>query len=93
MPSLRRIVKEVSGQNISRCAGCLDCEVDSPDVDVPLGSIIHMAMLNDEECLTCRTLWSEDVLHQATKSCAEGLDLKRIILVLREEATRRGLSA
>lgn len=93
MPSLRRIVKEVSGQNISRCAGCLDCEVDSPDVDVPLGSIIHMAMLDDEECLTCRTLWSEDVLGKATQSCAEGLNLKRVILALRDEAARRGLSA
>ncbi len=92
MPSLRRIVREATGQNISRCAGCLDCEVDSPDVDVPLGSIIHMAMLDDEECLTCRTLWSEDVLHKATHSCAEGLDLKQVILALRSEAARRGLS-
>lgn len=92
MSSLRRVVKDATGQSITRCAGCLDCDVASQDADVPLGSIIQMAVMDDEECLTCRTLWSDDVLQKAPRSCAEGLDLKKVILALREEATRRGMT-
>ncbi len=92
MPNLRRVVKDATGQSISRCAGCLDCEVTSPELDVPLGSIIQMAVMNDEECLSCRTVWSDDVLQKAPRACAEGLDLKKVILSLREEAARRGIA-
>lgn len=92
MPSLRLIVRDATGQNIGRCAGCLDCDIPSPDVDVPLGSIIQMALMNDDECLTCRTLWSNDVLLKASRSCSEGLDLKKVILALRAEADRRGIT-
>lgn len=92
MPSLRRIIKDATNLNIQRCAGCLECDTNAPDQDVPLGSIIQMALMDDEECLTCRTLWSEDVLAQATICCQEGLNLKSIVLVLREEAQRRGLA-
>ncbi len=92
MPSLRRIVKDATNQNIQRCVGCLDCNLEAEGQDVPLGSIIQLALMDDDECLTCSTLWSEDVLAKATVSCAEGLNLKKIILVLREEAHRRGLA-
>ena len=91
MTSLRKIIKDATGQNIQRCVGCQDCDPAAPDKDVPLGSIIQMALMDDEECLTCQTLWSDDVLRKATRSCTEGLDLQHIILALRTEAKRRGL--
>jgi len=47
--------------------------------------------MNDEEVLTSRTLWSDEVLHCAQEACARELDLEKILLVLREEAVRRGL--
>lgn len=92
MPSLRLIVRDATGQNIGRCAGCLDCDVNSSEADIPLGSLVQMALMNDEECLDCRTLWSDEVLDRASHSCAEGLDLKKVILALRAEADRRGIT-
>jgi hypothetical protein len=71
----------------------MDCAITSADADLPLGSLIQLALMDDDECLTCRTLWSDDVLHKAPRSCSEGLDLKKVLLALRDEAQRRGLNA
>lgn len=93
MPSLKRIVKEASGQDISRCQACLDCEVScSDDLDVPIGSMIQMVMFGDEEVLTSRTLWSDCVLTKARLACSRGLDISAVMQALRDEAVRRGLS-
>ncbi|RME86701.1 MAG: hypothetical protein D6770_11285 [Anaerolineae bacterium] len=91
--SLRRIVKERSGQDVSRCQACLDCDVAVPDgeQDIPLGSLVQMVLYNDEEVLTCRTLWSDEVLRQARYACQRGLNIQAIMLALREEACKRGV--
>jgi heterodisulfide reductase subunit C len=92
MPTLKRIVKEATGQDISRCQACLDCEVScSDDIDIPIGSLVQMVMFDDEEVLTCRTLWSDCVLSKAHLACSRGLDIHAVILALREEAHKRGI--
>lgn len=92
MPSLKRIVKEATGQDISRCQACLDCEVSCPeDVDIPIGSMVQMVMFDDEEVLTCRTLWSDCVLRKARLACSRGIDIHGMMLALRSEAQQRGL--
>lgn len=92
MPTLKRIVKEGSGQDISRCQACLDCEVSCPDdVDIPIGSMVQMVMFDDEEVLTCRTLWSDCVLSKARLACSRGIDIHAVMLALREEARQRGV--
>jgi len=93
MPSLKRIVKDATGQDVSRCQACLDCEVScTDDLDIPVGSMIQMIMFDDEEILTSRTLWSDCVLTQARLACHHGLDISAVMGALREEALRRGLS-
>ena len=93
MPSLKRIVKNASGQDVSRCQACLDCEVSCPDdMDIPVGSMIQMIMFDDEEILTSRTLWSDCVLAKARLACHRGIDISAVMHALREEATRRGLT-
>jgi heterodisulfide reductase subunit C len=93
MPSLKRIVKERTGQDVSRCQACLDCEVTCPDVmDIPVGSMIQMVMFDDEEILTSSTLWSDCVLSKARLACHRGIDIAAVMQALREEALRRGLS-
>ncbi len=93
MPSLKRIVKDATGQDVSRCQACLDCEVSCPDdMDIPVGSMIQMIMFDDEEILTSRTLWSDCVLSKARLACSRGIDISSVMKALREEATRRGLS-
>ena len=93
MPTLKRIVKEATGQDISRCQACLDCEVSCPDeLDIPVGSIIQMIMFNDEEILTAKTLWSDCVLSKARLACSRGINISAVMEALREEARNRGLS-
>jgi heterodisulfide reductase subunit C len=90
--SLRRLVLAKTGQDVQRCRGCQLCnEQYSHEQDIPLDSLIQLIIMNDEEVLTSRTVWSDDVLHAAGDACARELDLVKILLVLREEAVRRGL--
>lgn len=93
MPSLKRIVKDATGQDISRCQACLDCEVScSDELDIPVGSMIQMVMFNDEEVLTAKTLWSDCVLQKARLACSRGINISAVMEALREEAKNRGLA-
>ena len=90
--TLRRLILLKTGQDVSRCRGCQLCNQEySQEQDIPLDSLIQLVIMNDEEVLTSRTLWSDEVLHCAHDACARELDLEKILLVLREEAVRRGL--
>ncbi|MEW6402047.1 MAG: hypothetical protein AB1649_09620 [Chloroflexota bacterium] len=89
--SLRKIVREATDQDIARCLGCSDCDIAHADQDIPLGSLIQLALMDDEEALQTRTLWSDPVLGAARGACQRGLDLHKILVALREEAIRRGL--
>ncbi len=91
-PSLRKLILQKTGQDVSRCRGCSLCnESTSDDQDIPLDSLVQLIILNDEEVLTSRTLWSEKVLHEARDACARELNLETVLLMLREEAILRGL--
>jgi heterodisulfide reductase subunit C len=90
--TLRRLILTKTGQDVTRCRGCQLCNTeDSHDQDIPLDSLIQLVIMNDEEVLTSRTLWSDEVLHHAREACVRELDMEKILLVLREEAVRRGL--
>jgi heterodisulfide reductase subunit C len=90
--SLRRLILTKTGQDVARCRGCQLCNEEfSSEQDIPLDSLIQLVIMNDEEVLTSRTLWSDEVLRIAPTACARELDLEKILLVLREEAVRRGL--
>ncbi len=90
--SLRRLILSKTGLDVQRCRGCQLCNGEfDRDQDIPLDSLIQLVIMNDEEVLTSRTLWSDRVLHSARDACARELDLEKILLVLREEAINRGL--
>jgi heterodisulfide reductase subunit C len=91
--SLRRLILTKTGQDVQRCRGCQLCNGDyGRDQDIPLDSLIQLVIMNDEEVLSSRTLWSDEVLHAAHDACARELNLEKILLVLRNEAVRRGLA-
>lgn len=86
--SLRSIVKRRSGQDVHVCHACNDCDIPAQDgMDIPLSSLIQLILLNDEEALQCRTLWSEAALAAARGACKRGLDLQAVMLALREAST------
>ena len=90
--SLHQIVKNETGQDVYKCRECQLCDI-LPDekMDVPLTTILKMIMFDDEEVLTCRTVWSERVLTESAHACKRGLNLKAILLALRSEARQRGI--
>jgi hypothetical protein len=88
--SLRSIVKRASGQDVYLCHACNDCDLqDSAAMDIPLSSLVQLILLDDEEALQCRTLWSDSVLEASRGACKRGLDLRAVMLALRDESRRR----
>lgn len=88
--SLRRVIKLATGQDVNTCHACFDCEVTwTGDMDIPLGSLVQLALLDDEEALHSRTLWSDTVLEASRSVCKRGLDLRAVMIALREESLRR----
>ena len=88
--SLRSVVKKATGQEVYLCHACNDCDIDIRDeMDVPLSSLVQLILMNDEEALQCRTLWSDSVLEASRGACKRGLDLYAVMTLLREESNRR----
>jgi hypothetical protein len=88
--SLRSVVKKTTGQDVYVCQACNDCDIDvHNEMDIPLSSLVQLVLLNDEEALQCRTLWSDSVLEASRGACKRGLDLHAVLSALREEATRK----
>jgi len=70
--TLRRLVKDTTGQDVYLCRGCQDCDLPHiEEQDIPLGSLVQMILFDDEEVLTSRTLWSEKVLADAARACVK----------------------
>jgi heterodisulfide reductase subunit C len=66
--------------------------VISADQDLPLYSLIQLILLDDEEVLTSRTVWSDDILAKSRNACSHEFKMDQVLLALREEAIRRGLA-
>ena len=88
--SLRSVVKKATGQDVYLCQACNDCDIHIHDeMDIPLSSLVQLVLLNDEEALQCRTLWSDSVLEASRGACKRGLDLRAVLIALRKESAQR----
>ena len=88
--TLRGIVKKATGQDVYTCQACNDCDIGSlADMDIPLSSLVQLILLNDEDALQCRTLWSDSALEASRGACKRGIDLRAVILALRDESNRK----
>jgi hypothetical protein len=91
--SLRSIVLAQTGQDVNRCCSCALCEAIADEAgDVSLAMLMQWILINDERALTCRTVWSDEVLRQTDHACTNQLDIPAVLLALRSEAGRRGLN-
>ena len=59
--------------------------------DIPLGALIQLALMDDEEALLSRTLWSDSVLQASRGACKRGINLHAVMMALREEAVKRSI--
>jgi hypothetical protein len=90
--SLRSIVLAQTGQDVNRCCACALCEeITDKAGDVSLGMVMQWILANDDRALTCRTVWSDEVLRQTDRACANQLDISAVMQALRSEARRRRL--
>lgn len=93
MQSLRNVVIVACGQDVRRCRNCSFCgDLNLPDMDISLETMIVMVQLNDDEILTSRTLWSDHVLTAAKNACYGGINIPAVIEALRVEAIQRGIT-
>ncbi|HLE27981.1 MAG TPA: hypothetical protein VI793_07685 [Anaerolineales bacterium] len=93
LPTLRSIVLTATGQDLRKCQHCAFCNTQlDEEQDIALETLVQLVLMNDEEVLTSRTLWSDRVLQSARQVCANSLNLEAILLTLRAEALRRGIS-
>jgi heterodisulfide reductase subunit C len=91
-PSLRNVVLAATAQDVRKCRSCSLCDDEIFDEqDISLTVLVQLIIMNDDEVLTSRTLWSDKVLAAARHACTSNLNLEAIILALRAEARRRGL--
>ncbi len=90
--SLRMMVLAQTGEDVNRCCSCALCEEITDGVgDVSLTMLMQWILVNDDRALTCRTVWSDDVLQRADQVCANQLDIPAVLQALRSEAKRRRL--
>jgi heterodisulfide reductase subunit C len=90
--SLRQMVREATGYDVRRCGRCSYCvHFVTPEDDLSLEMLMQLVMQDDDEVLTSKTLWSETALRRAKTMCVSTMDVQKIMLVLRDEARRRGL--
>jgi len=95
LPSLRMVVLAATGQDLRRCSHCSFCSdalKETAGLDLGLEMVLQLAVINDEEVLTSRTLWSDRALDAARHACTSGLDIGAVLLALRDEARQRGLT-
>jgi heterodisulfide reductase subunit C len=91
-PTLRTVIIIATEQDLRTCRGCMHCDLPrTEDMDISLGALVQLVLMNDEEVLTTRTLWSETVLQFARTACSRSLNLQTALLALREEAKKRGV--
>ncbi len=90
--SLRMRVLAQTGEDVNNCCSCALCEEITDEAgDVSLSMLIQLILANDERALTCRTVWSDEVVRKADQVCTNQMDLPAVLLALRNEARRRGL--
>ncbi len=90
--SLRLRVLAQTGEDVNNCCSCALCEEITDEAgDVGLSMLMQWILTNDERALTCRTVWSDEVVREADQICTNQMDIPAVLLALRNEARRRGL--
>ena len=92
--SLRKIVRETSGQDVRECRNCATCSRQVPPdlLDISLEGMMQMILFDDDEILSSRTVWSDEALSATAHACKRGISLPAVIMALRAEAQRRGIT-
>ena len=88
-------VEELSGENIYACYQCGKCSAGCPLVehmDILPHTIVRLIQLGAEkEVLDAKTVWLCSTCLQCMAKCPKGVDVAKIMDVLREILKRKGV--
>jgi heterodisulfide reductase subunit C len=88
--AFRNRIKELSGEDVSRCIQCGKCSAGcpiSPEMDLQPNQVIHLIQINDPETvLRCRTIWLCASCRTCSARCPDEVDVAQIMDSLRKLA-------
>jgi heterodisulfide reductase subunit C len=94
--TLRELVKRQSGEDVNLCYQCKKCTVGCPmsyAMDWTPTQLIHAIRLNLQELVfTSKTMWLCASCETCTNRCPQGLDIAKIMDVVKILALRQGIA-
>ena len=96
-PSLRKRVKDLSGQNVSACFQCEKCTNGCPvsfAMDIAPHKVMRLVQLGlKDELLRSDTIWLCASCETCTARCPNGIDIAHVMDTLRQMSRRDGIRA
>jgi len=93
----KALVGKLSGQPLSQCYQCGKCTAGCPvsfAMDVVPNKVLRLAQAGlKDEVLRCQSIWICASCSTCTARCPEGVDVARVMEVLRIMAGKEGISA
>ncbi len=93
--SLSALIAQMSGENVFKCYQCKRCTNGCPFVeyfDLPVHEVIRRLQFGqDDACLTSKTTWLCASCQTCGTRCPQGIDIPRILDIVKIEAQERGL--
>jgi heterodisulfide reductase subunit C len=91
---LSRRIRALSGEEVSHCIQCGKCSAGctvAPDMEESPSRIIRFIQLNmKERALTSSMVWTCSACHACTVRCPEGIDIAKVMDVLRRMCLAEG---
>jgi heterodisulfide reductase subunit C len=84
------IILAKTGQDVRDCINCELCNLNHEGSYIVFNEIMQAAARNDPSVLKNPILWNCDTILEAKPICMSGIDIEKVIYVLREEAEFRG---
>jgi hypothetical protein len=89
---LRHIILARTGQDVRACKNCDTCKrLPGNGSEMTMGEIVRAAARDDPKAITNQALWRLEADDLSAYPCQAGFNLAEIMMVLWQEAARRGL--
>ena len=91
-----RLVGEESGQRVDLCYQCGNCTAGCPYTfayDLPVNQVMRLVQTGQKEAaLKCKSIWLCATCESCTTRCPNGIEVARVMDVLRHMAGREGIA-
>lgn len=94
--SLDDIVKDLCEEDLYGCYQCGTCTSGCPfveEMDLTPDEVIRKVIMNDQEVLSCKTIWLCAACFACAEHCPRDIDVTRVMEALRQILLRQNLDA